>query len=120
MTWRAYPAECTTPVSPEEAERIARRYLVPSTLAEGGYSLAIEEFEDCFTVRTRPRPQPHPDPAAPLAPPQPGSAVNVIDKETGGVTFWPSWPMDAVAAAYREAKLAGQVELLSEWPAADA
>lgn len=120
MTWRAYPAECTIPVSRSEAERIARRYLVPSTLAEEGYSLAIEEFDACFTVRARPNPRVAADPTAPPAPPQPGSAVNVIDKETGGVTFWPSWPENAVAAAYQEAKLAGQVELLSEWPTADA
>lgn len=119
MVWHAYPAECTVPVSPEEAERIARRHLISPELAEQGYSLAVEEFEACFTVRVRPNPR-DAAPAGPPRPPEPGGAVDVIDKETGGVTFWPSWPTAAVAAAYQEAKLAGQVELLGAWPDAEA
>jgi hypothetical protein len=115
VTRRAYPAECTTPVSPEEAERIARRYLVSAALVDDGYSLAIDEFDACFTVRTRANSSQDAGSTV-LRPPQPGSAVSVIDKGTGGVTFWPSWPAAAVASAYQEAKLAGDVELLGEWP----
>jgi hypothetical protein len=119
VKWRAFPAECTTPVSPAEAERIAWRYLVSDHEVEEGYSLVIEEYEICFTVRTRPKPQPVSEPMAPPMPPEPGQSVTVIDKETGGVTFWPSWAMHTVAEAYKEANLAGNVELLDEWPSAE-
>lgn len=118
MKWQAYPAECTTPVSPAEAERIARRYLVSDREVAEGYSLVLEEHEICYTMRTRPAPKPVTDPTVPPRPPEPGQSVTVIDKETGGVTFWPSWPMATVAQAYKEAKLAGNVELLDEWPRA--
>jgi hypothetical protein len=116
VTWHAYPAQCTTPVSLEEAERIARRYLVTRAETQAGYSLVIEEYGPCFTVLTRPEATPPADPTAPPRPPQPGSAVSVIDKETGGVSFWPSWPMEQVAQAYQEAKLAGEITFLDEWP----
>jgi len=94
-------------VTPVEAERIARGYLYSEENRDRGDLIVIEEHEFCFTVRVQPKPVPPADPSAPPRPPaNMGAAVSVIDKEDGGVTFWPSWPTAVVAAAYREAKLA--------------
>lgn len=119
MVWSAFPAECVTPVTPAEAERIARHYLYSAAERDRGDLLVVEEYEVCFTVLTRPKPVPPADPTAPPRPPaNMGAAVSDIDKENGGVTFWPSLPMEVVADAYREAKLAGDVQLAAEWPQA--
>ncbi|WP_157436277.1 hypothetical protein [Actinospica robiniae] len=104
----------------EEAARVVDRFLYSQYNRERGDLVDIEEYEACFTVRKRPKPEPAADATAPPRPPEPGHSVIVIDKETGGVTFWPSWAMAAVADAYQQAKIAGQVQLLSEWPTTEA
>lgn len=119
MVWTALPARSTTPVTQAEAERIADVYLYSAESRARGDLVTVQEHASCFTVRIRPRPVPSADPAAPPLPPSNiGAGVSVIDKENGGVTFWPSWPAEAVAAAYQEAKAAGEVELAAEWPRA--
>ena len=106
-------------MTPIEAERIVREYLYSQENRDRGDLIVIEEHELCFTVRVQPKPAPPADPSAPPRPPaNMGAGVSVIDKENGGVTFWPSWPMEVVAAAYREARLAGDVELAADWPRA--
>lgn len=120
-TWRAFPTNCATPVTMEEAERVAEEHLYTDVNRTRGDVLNIEEYEACFAVQNWPKPQQDPDfdPAAPPRPPEPGQSVVVLDKETGGVTFWPSLPTFVVADAYKNAKLAGDVVLLDEWPRAE-
>jgi hypothetical protein len=113
---QAYATVCRLPIDATEARRLAERHLVPGAGLPEGTSLNIVEFESCFTVvKLAPAPQVGEN-GIPLHPANPGRGVVVIDKETGHFSFWPSWGESFVADRFAEAKAAGEIDYVSEWP----
>ena len=107
MDIHAYPTDAQTPVDRAEAIRIAAEHLPADP---SGHEREIIEFDAGFTVFA----------IAPLhAPPQRpvpiGGSVYVIDKATGAVSFWPTYPSDTVAAKYAT----GRVIVAETWPDQD-
>ncbi|MEU6184634.1 hypothetical protein [Nocardia sp. NPDC047038] len=117
MDIHAYPTDATTPVDPTEAHRIAERLLTNGDYADRGISYQLAEFDTCFVaVATFPR-SPHADPDSP--PVIVGGSVCVIDKPTGAVSYWPTYPADLVADQYATALRDGTLVIEDDWPEDD-
>jgi hypothetical protein len=117
MDIHAYPTEATTPVDLTEAHRIADHHLANGDYADRGISYHLTEFDTCFVaVATFPR-APQADPASP--PVIVGGSVCVIDKPTGAVSYWPTYPADLVADQYATALRDGRLVIEDGWPADD-
>lgn len=117
MDIHAYPTAATTPVDLTEAHRIADHHLANGDYADRGISYHLIEFDTCFVaVATFPRP-PQADPASP--PVIVGGSVCVIDKPTGAVSYWPTYPADLVADQYATALRDGRLVIEDGWPADD-
>lgn len=116
MDIHAYPTECTTPVTPAEAERLAERYLAFDEHTGPGIANRITEFDSCFVV------------VAVFAPPAPtesdtapsplpiGGTVSTIDKASGAITLWPTYPVDVVAGHHATAVHNGTLIIEDTWP----
>jgi hypothetical protein len=78
-----------TPITPNEARRIAARWV-----AESGPDLTpqVHEFEDGYVVWGA-------EPAG--GTPQLGAGRGVIDRETGELSVWPALPVEIVAQHFR-------------------
>ncbi|MBF6163290.1 hypothetical protein IU486_00690 [Streptomyces gardneri] len=114
MDIHAYPTEATTPVDLSEAHRIADRHLTNGDYNDRGITYHLTEFDACFVaVATFPRP-PHADPSSP--PVFVGGSVCVIDKPTGAVSYWPTYPADVVADQYATALEDGRLIIEDSWP----
>ncbi|MGW5314882.1 hypothetical protein [Nocardia thailandica] len=111
MDIHAYPTGARTPVDGEEAARIAARHL-PDPPAGSGWH--ITEFEAGFTVVAV-----DPRPAAAHRPLTLGGTVHVVDKATGAVSFWPTYPGALVAELYGRMREEGTL-IIDAWPAPDA
>ncbi|MBW0270742.1 hypothetical protein ATM97_06905 [Nocardia sp. MH4] len=107
MDIHAYPTDAQTPVDRAEATRIAADHLPPPIPATDRH---IVEFAGGFVVyEVRPL-------HAPVDRPLPiGGSVYVIDKATGAVSYWPTYPCSAVAERYE----AGRVIVEDDWPEQD-
>ncbi|MFQ6395786.1 hypothetical protein ACLMAJ_20255 [Nocardia sp. KC 131] len=116
MDIHAYPTKASTPVDLTEAERIADRYLSGDDDVERGITNLLTEFDCCFTVVAIFPPPPGTDPHARPAPPAIGGSVSVIDKSTGAVSYWPSYPTDLVAEQYADALRTGRLIIEPDWP----
>ncbi|MBR7832075.1 hypothetical protein KDL01_02325 [Actinospica durhamensis] len=116
----AYATDGPAPADLAQASLLAERYLVPEVgLLPEGARLHVVEFASCFTVVKITAPPPVGEDGIPLHPAEPGGGVTVIDKETGAISFWPSWGESFVAEKYAEAKAAGEIEYVVEWPTAN-
>ncbi|BDT96473.1 hypothetical protein IFM12275_64490 [Nocardia sputorum] len=117
MDIHAYPTEATTPVDLTEAHRIADHHLANGDYADRGIAYRLTEFDTCFVaVATFPRP-PHAEPDSPLV--VVGGSVCVIDKPTGAVSYWPTYPADLVADQYAAALRDGRLIIEDSWPEDD-
>jgi hypothetical protein len=114
---RAYATDARPPIDLAQARLLAERYLVPEVgLLPEGARQHVVEFASCFTVvKILPSP-PLGEDGIPLGPAEPGGGVTVIDKETGAFSFWPSLGESFVAERFAEAKAAGEIEHVAEWP----
>ncbi|MEV6427327.1 hypothetical protein [Nocardia sp. NPDC051463] len=119
MDIHAYPTESSTPVDPTEAARIADHYLSGDDDAEQGITNLLTEFDCGYTVVAIFPPPPGTDPHTPPLPPAIGGSVSVIDKSTGAVSYWPSYPADLVAEQYAEVLRTGRLIIEPDWPAED-
>jgi hypothetical protein len=107
----AYPTDAQTPVDRAEATRVAAEHL-PADLP--GHERRIVEFTDGFAVfAVQPLHAP-PDRPIPI-----GGSVYVIDKTTGAVSFWPTYPSGVIAAHYALVVAAGQLVVADSWPDQD-
>lgn len=113
--WQAYATDARPPIGTAQARLLAERYLVPAAGLPAGTSLEISEFASCFTVVKVTPPPPVGADGIPLHPVEPGRGVAVIDKETGAISFWPSWGTSFAAAKFAEAKAAGMIEDVAGW-----
>ncbi|WP_280252043.1 hypothetical protein [Nocardia abscessus] len=117
MDIHAYPTEATTPVDLTEAHRIVGHHLTNGDYAERGITYLLREFDTCFVaVAAFPRP-PQADPDSPQV--VVGGSVCVIDKPTGAVSFWPTYPADLVADQYTTALEDGRLIIEDSWPEDD-
>ncbi|MBF6544854.1 hypothetical protein [Nocardia brasiliensis] len=116
MDIHAYPTECTTPVTLAEAERLAERYLAFDADAGRGVTNRITEFDSCFVVVATFAP---PAPTESRTPPGPlpiGGTVSTIDKASGAITLWPTYPPDVVAGHHAAAVQNGTFIVEETWP----
>ncbi|MGK8523644.1 hypothetical protein ACRS6B_19795 [Nocardia asteroides] len=117
MDIHAYPTEATTPVDLTEAHRIADRHLTNGDYTERGITYHLTEFDTCFVaVAAFARPT-HADPNSPLV--LVGGSVCVIDKSTGAVSYWPTYPADLIADQYATALEEGRLIIEDSWPEDD-
>ncbi|MEU8901823.1 hypothetical protein [Nocardia sp. NPDC048505] len=112
MQVHAYPTDAAVPVALPEAERIAATHLSDPGDAVAGVENEITEFESCFTVVARVPSTADRTAAPPLAP------VAVIDKATGAVSYWPSYPVALVAERYGAMLGDDGLVIVDEWPGA--
>ncbi|GAA5085239.1 hypothetical protein GCM10023319_31030 [Nocardia iowensis] len=117
MDIHAYPTECTTPVTLAEAERLAERYLSFDDDAGRGITNRITEFDSCFVVVAIFVPPPSTESRTPPTPLPIGGTVSTIDKATGAITLWPTYPPDLVAEHHEAALRAGRLIIEETWPA---
>lgn len=111
MDIHAYPTDAQTPVDLAEATRVAADHL-PADLP--GHDRQIVEFADGFTVfAVQPLHAP-PDRPIPI-----GGSVYVIDKATGAISFWPTYPTGVIAAQYALLLAAGRLVVADAWPDQD-
>ncbi len=115
MDIHAYPTEANTPVDLAEAQRIADHYL--ST--DDGISNLLTEFDAGFTVVAVFLPLPGIDPHQSPLPPVIGGSVCVIDKSTGAISYWPTYPAAVVAEQYTQAMRSGRLVIEDTWPEDD-
>ena len=116
----AYVTDGPPPVDLAQARLLAERYLVPEVgLLPEGARLHVVEFDSCFTVVKITSAPPVGEDGIPLHPVEPGGGVTVIDKETGAFSFFPSWGESFAAEKFAEAKSAGEVEYVAQWPTAN-
>ncbi|MFC4126306.1 hypothetical protein [Nocardia rhizosphaerae] len=107
MDIHAYPTDARTPVDQTEATRLAAAELpAPAPWTERH----VAEFDTGFVVYDA-RPQ---RAAAGRAQPV-GGSVYVIDRATGAVSFWPSYPCAVIAELYA----ARRVVVADGWPEQD-
>ncbi|MFD9546335.1 hypothetical protein ACFWBG_03060 [Nocardia salmonicida] len=111
MDIHAYPTDAHTPVDRAEATRLAAEHLPAE---QSGHDRQIVEFADGFTVFA----------IAPLHAPSDrpipiGGSVYVIDKATGAVSFWPTYPSGVVAEYYALLLAAGKLVVADTWPDQD-
>src|SRR5436190_24038138 len=79
----------------DDARRLAERLASEASLRTGRpWRGFVEEFEQGWAVWTVP-----PTGESPPI----GLGKTVLDKETGGVTHWPSWPTPVLATEYAAA-----------------
>ncbi|MEU2038133.1 hypothetical protein [Nocardia niwae] len=117
MDIHAYPTEATTPVDLTEAHRIADHHLANGDYTDRGITYRLTEFDTCFVaVATFPHP-PHAEPDSPLV--IVGGSVCVIDKPTGAISYWPTYPADMVADQYTTALQDGHLIIEDGWPEDD-
>lgn len=111
MDIHAYPTDAQTPVNRAEATRVAAEHLPTDP---PGHDRQIIEFADGFTVFAV---QPL---YAPADRPIPvGGSVYVIDKKTGAVSFWPTYPTGEIAARYALLLATGRLVVADTWPDQD-
>ncbi|TQM31174.1 hypothetical protein [Nocardia bhagyanarayanae] len=114
MEVHAYPTSATTPVDLAAAQQIAARYLsVPDQLASG-IAHQLTEFDGGFVVVAIRGPVP--ESTSPLPPPVIGGSVSVIDKATGAVSYWPTYPPALIAEQYDEMLRTGRLIVADDWP----
>ncbi|MEU3014412.1 hypothetical protein [Nocardia asteroides] len=103
MDIHAYPTDAHTPVDRAEAIRVAATHLpdIPGT------DRHVVEFADGFAVFAV-RPQ-HAPPDRPLPV---GGSVHVVDKTTGAISRWPTYPVSAIEHRYT----ADRVIVEDSWP----
>ncbi|WP_431953064.1 hypothetical protein [Nocardia lijiangensis] len=117
MEVHAYPTRATTPVDLPAAEHIAERYLSSPEELATGITNVITEFEGGFVVVAIRGPVPEGD--SPLPPPVIGGSVSVIDKATGAVSYWPTYPVALVAEHYDQMLSTGKLIIADDWPNPD-
>ncbi|MFD3703972.1 hypothetical protein ACFWUP_12540 [Nocardia sp. NPDC058658] len=111
MDIHAYRTDALTPVDRAEATRVAAEYLPAD---QPGHDRKIVEFADGFAVfAVQPLHAP-PDRPIPI-----GGSVYVIDKATGAVSFWPTYPPGVIAAHYGLLLAADRLIVADEWPELD-
>ncbi|MBC7305022.1 MAG: hypothetical protein H5T78_29255 [Nocardia sp.] len=108
MDIHAYPTDAQTPVDQAEAIRIAAEHLPADA---PGHDRQIVEFADGFAVFAVEPLHAPPDRPIPV-----GGSVYVIDKQTGAVSFWPTYPSEVVAAHYTLLHAAGRLVVADAWP----
>jgi len=117
MKMPAYATDARPPIDLDQARQLVERYLVPDVgLLPEGATLDISEFASCFTVVKRLPSPPVGEDGIPLRPVEPGGGVTVIDKENGAISFWPSWGTSFAVEKFEEAKAAGEIEYVAQWP----
>ncbi|MEV6387367.1 hypothetical protein [Nocardia xishanensis] len=107
----------TTPVDLPAAEDIAAEYLCSPEDRAAGITNVVTEFEGGFVVVAIHGPVPEGD--SPLPPPVIGGSVSVIDKATGAVSYWPTYPVDLVAEHYDQMLRTGKLVIADDWPNPD-
>ncbi len=117
MEVHAYPTRTTTPVDLPAAEHIAAEYLSSPEERATGITNVVTEFEGGFVVVAIHGPVPEGD--SPLPPPVIGGSVSVIDKATGAVSYWPTYPPALVAEHYDQMLSTGKLIIADDWPDPD-
>ncbi|MFE3541599.1 hypothetical protein ACFXK0_01340 [Nocardia sp. NPDC059177] len=107
MDIHAYPTDAQTPVDRAEATRIAADHLPADA---PGADRQIVEFAGGFAVFAI-----QPEHAPPDRPIPVGGSVYVIDKASGAVSAWPTYPVSLIAAQYAAAR----VLVADSWPEQD-
>jgi hypothetical protein len=104
------PTEGRTPViTPEEAARIARRWVADSAAAGTSPEARVHEFDLGYVVWAQPGPG-----GVPLS----SAGRGVIDKESGEMTVWPSLPVESVIRQYQQ-RQARRPPTMFTWDPAD-
>jgi len=93
----AFATGAQTPVDRAEATRIAADHLPADA---PGADRQITEFAGGFAVFAI-----RPEHAPPDRPMPVGGSVYVIDKATGAVSAWPTYPVSLIAAQYASARV---------------
>ncbi|MET7767821.1 hypothetical protein [Nocardia sp. NPDC005366] len=127
MEVHAYPTEAAVPVDLAEARRIADLHLTDPGDAAAGISTVVTEFDTGFTVvavfgagaAQKEGLQTEGLQTEGLPPPAVGGSVCVIDKSTGAVSYWPSYPTALVAEQYTEMLRTGRLVIEDGWPDPD-
>lgn len=110
MDIHAYRTGARTPVDRAEAARVAAHHL-PEPPA--GSTWHITEFEAGFTVFAV-----DPRPGAAHRPLTLAGSVHVIDKATGAVSFWPTYPVPIITELYARMREHGTL-VIDAWPEPD-
>ncbi|MEV0711671.1 hypothetical protein [Nocardia aurea] len=112
MEVHAYPTESTVPVDLAEARRIADLYLRDPDDAADDIGSVVTEFDAGFTVvAVRGTAE-----AGRLPAPAIGGSVCVIDKSTGAISFWPTYPTALIAEQYAAMRDTGRLVVEDSWP----
>ncbi|WP_405177640.1 hypothetical protein OG225_25625 [Nocardia sp. NBC_01377] len=112
MEVHAYPTEATVPVDLAEARRIADLHLRDPDDAADDIGSVVTEFDAGFTVvavRGTAEADRLPKPAI-------GGSVCVIDKSTGAISFWPTYPTALIAEQYAVMRDTGRLVVEDSWP----
>lgn len=112
MEVHAYPTEATVPVDLAEARRIADLHLRDPDDAADDIGSVVTEFDAGFTVvAVRGTAE-----AGRLPKPAIGGSVCVIDKSTGAISFWPTYPTALIAEQYAVMRDTGRLVVEDSWP----
>ncbi|WP_216911913.1 hypothetical protein [Nocardia noduli] len=112
MEVHAYPTEATVPVDLAEARRIADLHLRDPDDAADDIGSVVTEFDAGFTVAAvRGTAE-----AGRLPKPAIGGSVCVIDKSTGAISFWPTYPTALIAEQYAVMRDTGRLVVEDSWP----
>ncbi|WP_280497694.1 hypothetical protein [Nocardia asiatica] len=117
MDIHAYPTEATTPVDLTEAHRIVGHHLANDDYTERGITYQVTEFDACFVAVAAFAHAAHTDPDSPRV--VVGGSVCVIDKPTGAISYWPTYPAALVAEQYATALEDGLLIIEDSWPEGD-
>ncbi|MBF6214672.1 hypothetical protein IU433_25825 [Nocardia puris] len=112
MRVHAYPTGAATPVDATAARGIADKYFPRQAGDE--ITTVITEFDTCFVVSGVLGPLAANGEGVP--PPLAAGSMSVIDKETGAVSLWPTYPVAWIAEQYAKARAEGGVVVEDAWP----
>ena len=114
MQIHAYPTDARVPVDLAEAHRVTERHLTDPRDLPVGITRIVTEFAAGFTVVAVRDAKPDLPEAFP--PSVVHGSVCVIDRATGAVSYWPTYPGDVVAEMYTEILRTGELVVAADWP----
>ncbi len=118
MQIHAYPTDARVPVDLAEAHRVTERHLTDPRDLPVGITRVVTEFAAGFTVVAVRHAKP--DLPESFPPSVVHGSVCVIDRDTGAVSYWPTYPAEVVAAMYTEFLRTGELVVAADWPDPDA
>lgn len=96
-------------ITSDEADQIAEKWVRDSATAGASPTPAVHEFDLGYIVWAQPGPD---------DPPVLGAGRGIIDRSTGELSVWPSWPLDLMIEQYR-ARQASRPPTVWTWDPAE-